>query len=148
MGSSVVVCDEGALDGCADLPVVPDGGVEREQPLDDPGPQPGGDPAAVALEAELVFQRPDDRLDPVPQPVREGPGFLLVLAGRPDQGQAQVRAGEERLGVLAGLVVLASGTSAWSGGRLPLGWSATVLWGSSPQLPITLLGRRSQPGAS
>jgi hypothetical protein len=86
----------------ADLPVVPDDGVEGEEPLDHAGPEPGGGPAAVALEAELALQDPDDRLDPLPEPVREVPGGLLVLAGRADQGQAQVRAGEERLGVLAG----------------------------------------------
>jgi hypothetical protein len=56
MGSSVIVRDQGALDRRADLSVVPDRGVEREQPLDDPRPQPGGDPAAVAFEAELVLR--------------------------------------------------------------------------------------------
>src|SRR6266702_8916239 len=78
--SAVVVGDQGALDRCSDHAVVPDGGVEREQPLDDPCPQPGGDPAAVAFEAELVLEGPDDRLGALAQPVREMPG-LLVLAG-------------------------------------------------------------------
>src|SRR6266853_5455446 len=100
--SAVVVGDQGALDRCADYPVVPDAGVKRKQALDDAGPEPGGDAAAMALEAELVLQRPDDPLDPLPQPVREGPRSLLVLAGRADQRQAQVRAGEERLGALTG----------------------------------------------
>jgi hypothetical protein len=49
----VVVGDQGALDGCADEPVVPDGGVEGEEPLHDARPQPGGDAPAVAFEAEL-----------------------------------------------------------------------------------------------
>src|SRR6266852_3129811 len=102
MRCSVVVRDQRALDRYSYLPVEPDRGVEREQPRHDPGPQPGGDAAAVAFEAELVLQRPDDPLDALPQPVREGPGSLLVLAGRADQRQAQVRAGEERLGALAG----------------------------------------------
>jgi hypothetical protein len=62
----MIVGDQGALDGCADLPVVPDAGVEGEQALDDTCPQPGGDAAAVAFEAELEFQRPDDRLDSLP----------------------------------------------------------------------------------
>src|SRR5215475_4265752 len=91
MGSSVIVGDEGALDRRADLPVVPDGGVEGEQPLDDAGPQPGGDAAAVPFEAQLVLQGPDDGLDALAQPVREGPGCGLVFAGRADQGQAQLR---------------------------------------------------------
>jgi hypothetical protein len=50
---------------------VPDRGVEGQQPLDDPGPQPGGDASAVAFEAELALQWPDDDLDALPQPVRE-----------------------------------------------------------------------------
>ncbi len=32
-------------------------------------------PPAVAFQAELVLQRPDDRLDPLAQPVREVPGL-------------------------------------------------------------------------
>ena len=62
----MIVGDEGSLDRGADLPVVPDGRVEGQQALHDPGPQAGGGAAAVAFEAELVFQRPDDRLDPLP----------------------------------------------------------------------------------
>src|SRR5262245_9735362 len=81
MGSSVIVGDEGAPDWRADLPVVPDGGVEREQPLDDPRPQPGGDAAAVPFEAQLVLQGPDDGLNALAQPVREGPGCGLVFCG-------------------------------------------------------------------
>src|SRR5258707_12313913 len=116
----VIVGDQGALDGRGDHPVIPDAGVEREQSLHDPGPEPGGDPAAVAFEAELVLQRPDDRLDSLPQPVREGPGSLLVLAGRADQRQAQVRAREERLGVLAGQAL--AGTTAVPGAGAVAGW--------------------------
>src|SRR5262249_31091944 len=71
-------------------------------PLDDAGPQSGGDASAVALEAELVLQYPDDRLDALPQPVREVPGLLLVLAGRADEGQLHVIAGGELLGILPG----------------------------------------------
>ena len=81
MGRSVVVSGQGALDRCSYLPVVPDAGVEGQQPLEDPGPQAGGDASAVAFEAELVLQGPDDRLDPLPQPVREVAGSLLVLIG-------------------------------------------------------------------
>ncbi len=46
---SVVIGDQGALDGCADGPVVPDRSVEGQQALDDAGPQAGRDPAAVVL---------------------------------------------------------------------------------------------------
>ena len=55
----------------------------------------------MAFEAELVLQRPDDRLDPLPQPVGSTWG-LLVFSGRADQRQPEVRAGEERFDVLAG----------------------------------------------
>jgi len=51
----VVVGDQGAFDRGADHRVVPDAGVEGEQPLDDRCPQSGGDAAAVAFEAELVL---------------------------------------------------------------------------------------------
>ena len=81
MGSSVIVSVEGTLDRRVDLPVMPDAGVEGEQPLHDAGPQSGWDAAAMAFEAELVLQRPDDRLDPLAQPVREGAGSRLVLIG-------------------------------------------------------------------
>ena len=77
----MVVGDQGPLDGGAGHPVVPDAGVEREEPLQDPGPQAGRDAAAVAFEAELVLQRPDDRLDALPEPVRERARLLLVLIG-------------------------------------------------------------------
>lgn len=97
----VVVGDQGPLDRCADHPVVPDAGVEREQSLDDAGPEPGRDTAAVAFQAELVLQRPDDCLHALAQPIREAPRLLLVLAGRADQGQAQLVTGEEILGLLA-----------------------------------------------
>jgi hypothetical protein len=51
-GDYVVVGDQGALDGRVDEPVVPDRSVEGEEPLHDACPQPGGDPSAVAFEAE------------------------------------------------------------------------------------------------
>ena len=52
----MVVRGQRALDGRADLAVVPDDGVEPEQALGDAGPEPGGGAAAVAFEAELVFR--------------------------------------------------------------------------------------------
>jgi len=58
---------------------VPAACVEREQPLDDADPQASGDASAVVFEAELVLQRPDDGLDPLPQPAREPAGFRLVF---------------------------------------------------------------------
>ena len=51
------------------------------------------------------FQRPDDRLDALPQPVREVPGLLLVLAGRAQQ--YQVTPGQVGLEVAAEVVLVA-----------------------------------------
>jgi hypothetical protein len=51
----MVVGDQGSLAGGTDEPVVPDAGVEGEQPLHDAGPQPGRDAATVSFEAELVL---------------------------------------------------------------------------------------------
>ena len=82
----MVVGDQGSLDGGADLPVGPDAGVEGEEPLDDAGPESCGDAAAVAFEAELAFQGPDDGLDALSEPVRERARLLLVFAGGADQG--------------------------------------------------------------
>jgi hypothetical protein len=79
----VVVGGQGALDRGADQPVEPDDRVEGEDPLVDAGPQACGLAAAVAFEAELVLQGPDDGLDALAEPVRERAGLLLVLrAGR------------------------------------------------------------------
>jgi hypothetical protein len=63
-------------------------------------------------------QGPDDRLDPLPQPVREVAGGFLVLAGRADEGQFQAGAGEERFGVLAGQALAGDDGGA---GRRPVG---------------------------
>ena len=49
----------------ADVPVVPQAGSEREQPLRDAADQPGHRVGAVALERELALDRVDDRLDPL-----------------------------------------------------------------------------------
>jgi hypothetical protein len=59
----VVAFEQGAPDWCADVPVVPDDGVQRQQALDLAGPEPGGDAAVVALEAELVLEGPVDGRD-------------------------------------------------------------------------------------
>ena len=74
----------------------------------------------MAFEAELVFQRPDDRLNPLPQPVRELAGLFLVLAGRADQDQAEVRAGEGLPGVRTGQALVGDdgGAGRWAVRRL------------------------------
>jgi len=56
--------DEGSFDRCADLPVEPDDGVEREQSLHDAGPQPRRDAAVVVFEAKLVLGGLEGNLRP------------------------------------------------------------------------------------
>src|SRR5213595_3046033 len=82
-GQSMVVGDQGALGRGADLPVEPDHSVEGEQALEDTGPQPRGDTAAVPVQAELVLERPDDRLHPLAQPGGEATRVGFVSAGGP-----------------------------------------------------------------
>jgi hypothetical protein len=120
----VVVGDQGPFDRCADQPVVPDGCVQGEQPLDDPGPQPGGDASAVAFETKLVLERPDDCLDALAQPVWEVPGLLLIFAGRADQGELQVVAGEEFLGFFSGQALVRD-HAVPGAGRLA-GWCSSI----------------------
>src|SRR5260370_38255903 len=84
----VVIGDQGTLDWGADLPVEPDGGVEREEALDDACPQPWRDPAAVSFQATLVLQGPNARLAALAHPVRNRPGRLFVLPDRPAPVQA------------------------------------------------------------
>jgi hypothetical protein len=135
----VIIGDEAALDRGADLTVEPDDGVKSEQALHDAGPQPSGCPAAVAFEAELVLQGPDDRLDALPQPVREGPGRWLVFAGGADQGEVQLWGGEELCGVLAAMPL--SVTMAVPGGGRLAGWSLNICRAWS-RLPTGLRCRR------
>ena len=52
--------DGGALDGRADLPVVPDGGVEREQALDNPGTLQWSVTATGEATMRLAVFRPVD----------------------------------------------------------------------------------------
>lgn len=54
-----------ALVGCADPPVVPDGGVQGEEALDDAGEQPVGLAGSGVSDPELAFEALDDGLDPL-----------------------------------------------------------------------------------
>ena len=105
----MVVGDQGSLDLGADEPDVPDAGVEGEEPLDDAGPESCGDAAAVAFEAELAFQGPDDGLDALAEPVRERARLLLVFAGGRIRARLQAVAGEEFLGFLPGQALVRAG---------------------------------------
>jgi len=62
---SVVVGDQGALADGVDLPVVPDGGGQGQQPGSDAGVDPLQGASAVVFEGELALEGVDDGLDPV-----------------------------------------------------------------------------------
>ena len=75
-------------------------------------------PAAVAFQAELALQRPDDRLGALARPVREVPRLLVVFPGR--AGQVQAQTGEELLEVVPGEALVRDdrGAAAGPAGRL------------------------------
>jgi hypothetical protein len=105
--------------------------------------KPGRDAPAVAFEAELVLQCPDDRLDALAEPVRERARLLLVLAGRADQGQAQVRAGEELLGSLPGQALARDDRGA---GRRPVRRLALQRLPRLVPLAVQPRARQAEPG--
>jgi hypothetical protein len=76
----VIVGGKGAGGFGAELPVEPDGGGQGQQPLRHPGMDPWAGPAAVALQAELVFEHTDDRLDPLPNRSQAAEPVGLVAA--------------------------------------------------------------------
>jgi hypothetical protein len=87
----VVVGGECAHDRLAGVVVVPDGGGEREDALQDADHHSAGGAAVVSLEIELALESLIDRIDDLPQwleQLRSGP-LGLALAGRPQQPDAQ-----------------------------------------------------------
>src|ERR671934_398524 len=84
-GRSMVVGDQGALVGCADLPVPPDAAGQGEQPLADPDPDTSQGPATVAFQPKLVFERVEGALDPLPDPTQRPHPARLVSTVRTQQ---------------------------------------------------------------
>ena len=82
---SVVVGQERALDGLAGFVVVPDGGGQCEDALQDADNHALGGVAAVLFQVELAFEGVIDRLDDLAQGLEElGACPLgLALAGGP-----------------------------------------------------------------
>jgi hypothetical protein len=99
------------------LVVVPDGGGQGQDALQDPDRDPTRSAAAVALQVELALEGVVDRLDQLPQrleQVRSGPlGF--ALAGWPQQPHAQL--GQERLELAAVVVLVGQQRLSGSGGH-------------------------------
>src|ERR671936_717733 len=78
----------------AELPVEVDGGGEGEDAGSDPADEPGRGFRQVVFESELVFERVDDRLDPLPDlPDRRGLPLRLVIPLGPQQQRAELADG-------------------------------------------------------
>src|SRR5919108_80299 len=80
----MVIGDERAA-GLVDLPVVPDGGGEREHAQRDAGEDALERAAAVALERERVLGLVDDRLDPLADATECSEASRFVFAVGPDE---------------------------------------------------------------
>jgi hypothetical protein len=102
----VVVGNQGAGDGLASVVVVPDGGGQSEDALQDAGGDTLDGAAAVAFQVELAFEGVVDRLDPLAQRLEQplaGP-WWFALVGRPQQPHATGGKDGFGLGVAVALV--------------------------------------------
>src|SRR5215207_4513238 len=81
-GASVVVADQRALVGRADLPVPPDRGGQGQQSLGDSDPDPGKGTAAVAFQPELALEGLEGVLDPLPEAAQRPPAGAAHQRGR------------------------------------------------------------------
>src|SRR4029453_3950250 len=98
--ASVVVGDQGALVGRADLPVPPDRRGQSEQAFRDPDNHAGHGAAAVAFQPKLVFEGVKGALDPLPPAAQRAMPAWFVGAVRSQQHRAI--AGHELLELAAG----------------------------------------------
>jgi hypothetical protein len=89
-GGLVVVGEQGALVGDAELPVEANRGGQGEQPLRDPDEHPAKGAATVAFQAELVFEGVEDALDPLAHPAKRPEVGWLVGAVGTDQPSTQL----------------------------------------------------------
>src|SRR5215472_11708710 len=90
LGDSVVVGNKRTLLGGADLPVPPDPGPERQQPLSDPRDNSGRGTPAVLFERELSLGGVDDALDPLMDLAQGAIANRLVLAIGTEQSGPQL----------------------------------------------------------
>src|SRR5258706_3609057 len=93
---SVVVCGQGSHDGLAGVPVVPDGGGQGEDALQDSNGDAGDGASAVLFEIELAFEGVVDRFDALsycPQQARTGACRFGAVGGSHDSATAVVEPG-------------------------------------------------------
>src|ERR671915_2046998 len=81
----VVVGDQGALVGLADLPVEPDPAGQGEQTLSDPDIDTGQGAATVAFQTELVLEGGKGALDPLPEAAQRPVPARLIGTVRTQQ---------------------------------------------------------------
>src|SRR5713101_5449913 len=110
------VAGEGAA-WLAELPVEVDGGVEGEDAGGDAADETGRGFGEVVFESELVFERVDDRLDPLPDlPDRQGLAVRLVGSAGAQQERAELADGVLEVVACEAFV----GDHELAGGRLSL----------------------------
>ena len=103
--------------GLAGLPVEVDGRCEGKDACGDSADEPGGGLGEVVFEPELVFERVDDRLDPLADAAdRRLLAFRLVASARAQQQRAEVGDGCFEIGACEAFV----GDHELTGGRLSL----------------------------
>src|SRR5947209_979312 len=105
-GSLVVVGGEGPQDWLAGVVVVPDGGGEGEESLEDAGDDASWGLTAVSFEVELALKRVVDGLDDLTERF-EDPGAcagLFAFEGGPEQSDASF--GEVGLELAAGVALV------------------------------------------
>src|SRR5919109_1903150 len=135
---SMVVGDQGALVGGADLPVPPDPRGQGEQSLGNPDPDPGQGAAAVPFQPELAFEGLEGALDPLPEaPQRAMPAWLISPVGSQQPGAV---AGDELVELAAGKALVAQDDQS----RAQLG--ALVVQQGGHDLALTQFGAGQAPG--
>src|SRR5919197_6263756 len=104
-GSGVVIGKQGPQGRLAFVRVVPDGGGQSGQALQDPGEDTLVGPSAVSLQVELALQGVVHRLDDLAQGLEEPAmlPLLLIPASGTDEDDAPVV--EERLELSAGVAL-------------------------------------------
>src|SRR2546430_17212282 len=94
----MVIGHERALDGLVGSVVMPDGGGQGEDALQDAGNYPGRGAPAVPLKVELALECLVDRLDDLAQRLEQVGASVVGPAPTGRGPQARTRGGDGRLG--------------------------------------------------
>src|SRR4029453_3022188 len=135
---SMVVGDQGALVGRADLPVPPDPGGQRQQSLSDPDPDSGQGAAAVLFQPELAFEGLEGALDPLPEAAQRSQPTRLIRAVGAQQHRAI--AGDQLLELLPSEALVAQDDQS------PAQPGALMVQQGRDDLTLTQFGAGQAPG--